>query len=153
MGGFLSRVEDRLRGTLERIERRLGGESERPLRDTYQQVLERTNLPPPRVTITTPMTSEPFPSPADIDDRVLKYIEAHRGEISLSRASSELDITAAELQAAIGRLRSVGLLGLQDEQTQASPAPPLRQKVCVSCSRLIEREARYCTECGSEQPA
>lgn len=153
IGGLLSKVEDRLKGTLERIERRLGGEAERPFGDTYQQVLARTNLPPPRVTITTPMTREPLPSTADTDDRVFNYIEAHRGEISISRAASELDITVTELQAAIGRLRSAGLLGLQDEQAQASPVPPLRQKVCVNCSRLIEREARYCTECGSEQPA
>ena len=149
----MSRVEERLKGTLERIERRLGGEQERPSADSYRQVLARTNLPPPRVTITTPMTSEPRPSTADIDDRVLKYIEDHGGEISLSRASSEIDITATELQAAIGRLRSSGLLGLQEEQAQASPVPPLQQRVCASCSRPIEREARYCSRCGAEQPA
>jgi hypothetical protein len=34
-----------------------------------------------------------------------------------------------------------------------APSPlPVRQKVCVNCSRLIEIEARYCPNCGQLQP-
>jgi hypothetical protein len=34
-----------------------------------------------------------------------------------------------------------------------APSPiPVRQKVCVNCSRLIELEARYCPNCGQLQP-
>jgi hypothetical protein len=153
IGGFLSRVEGRLRTAIERMERSLGGGAGRASEDNVDRVSARVVLPPPRVTITTPMTAELTPSTSEIDDRVFRYIEAHGGEISLSRAASELSLAVAELQASIGRLRSAGLLGLQDEQTEVGAIPPLRQKVCVRCGGLIELEARYCTECGSEQPA
>ncbi|MEM2943015.1 MAG: hypothetical protein QXT81_06295, partial [Candidatus Bathyarchaeia archaeon] len=146
------RVEDRLRNALDRMERSLGGGSGKAPGDNVDRVSARVDLPPPRVTITTPMTVEFTPSTSEIDDRVFRYIEAHGGEISLSKAASDLSLAAAELQASIGRLRSAGLLGLQDEQPEVGAFPPLRQKVCVRCGRLIEREARYCTECGSEQP-
>ncbi|MBS7622617.1 hypothetical protein KEJ39_02940 [Candidatus Bathyarchaeota archaeon] len=153
IGGFLSRVEDRLRTVLERMERSLGGGLGRSPGESVDRVIARADLPPPRVTITTPMTVEPTPSTSEIDNRVFSYIEAHGGEISLSKAASELSLAVAELQASIGRLRSAGLLGLQDEKTEAGTITPLRQKICVRCARLIELEARYCTECGSEQPA
>ncbi len=113
----------------------------------------RASLPPPRVTVTTPMRSESYPSTISVDDRVLNYIEAHDGEISLSKAAADLGLSLSELQDAIGRLRSSGFLGLQGEH----PSPPgltqpSSQKACVHCSRLLEANARFCTDCGAEQP-
>ncbi|MEM3004544.1 MAG: hypothetical protein QXK96_04530, partial [Candidatus Bathyarchaeia archaeon] len=54
MGGFLSRVEDRLRNALDRMERSLGGGSGKAPGDNVDRVSARVDLPPPRVTITTP---------------------------------------------------------------------------------------------------
>jgi len=114
----------------------------------------RPSIPPPRVTVTTPMRSEPpFLPTAGIDDRVFKYIENHNGEISLSKASEEIGIELNELKEAVERLRNSGLLAIRSDQSNLpSSPPPLRRKVCVNCFRLIDIEDRYCTECGYEQP-
>ena len=154
VSSFLSQIEGRLRRTLTSLERRLGGETEDTSRNVYPQAIPpRPSVPPPRVTVTTPMRTEPSPSTGGIDDRVFSYIEAHNGEISLSKASSDIGIALNELQEAVERLRNSGRLALQNDQTNVpSPPAPLSRKVCVNCSRLIAVEARYCTNCGYVQP-
>jgi membrane protease subunit (stomatin/prohibitin family) len=99
------------------------------------------------------MRSEPPAPETSVEDRVLSYIETHDGEISLSKAASDLGLSLGELQTAIARLRSVGILGLQSEQgSPPDQAQPPRQKACVHCSRSIDVDARFCTNCGAEQP-
>jgi len=99
------------------------------------------------------MRSEPPAPETSVEDRVLGYIETHDGEISLSKAASDLGLSLGELQTAIARLRSVGILGLQSEQgSPPDQAQPSRQKACVHCSRSIDVDARFCTNCGAEQP-
>jgi len=53
-------------------------------------------ISPPRVTVTPQFLQQ--------DDLVYRYIVENRGEISLSKASADLRITIAQLQASILRL-------------------------------------------------
>jgi hypothetical protein len=180
---ILSQIENRLKSKFGRTERQTKN------RDREQPSLPRTSqtktsLPPPRVTVSTPIRVQASESITSIDDEVFKYIESHSGEISLSKATEELGISPQELQVTIDKLKSGGFLGPQEEpqpnlsntrmpqnQEQVQTAPPraatnnlnqleslvpsplpVRQKVCVNCSRLIELEARYCPNCGQLQP-
>ncbi len=180
---ILSQIENRLKSKFGRTERQSkNSEREQPALPRTSQI--RTSLPPPRVTVSTPIRVQTSESTTSIDDKVFKYIEAHSGEISLSKAATELEIGPRELQVIIDKLKSGGFLGPQEEpqpdlsntrmaqnqeQVQTTipntptnnlnhteslaPSPlPVRQKVCVNCSRLIELEARYCPNCGQLQP-
>jgi predicted RNA-binding Zn-ribbon protein involved in translation (DUF1610 family) len=178
---ILSQIENRLRSKFGRTEKQLKNrESQQiPLPRTSQV---RTGIPPPRVTVSTPIRVQPSESITSIEDEVFKYIETHNGEISLSKAAEELEISPQELQITINKLKSGGFLGSQEEARTDSNSPrisqnqeqvqelpfrtdnsdhlesvtptpiPVRQKVCINCSRLIELEARYCPNCGQLQP-
>ena len=154
MSSILSNIEGRLKRTLASIERRLSGEPEEVFREIppRQTVPARTIRQPPRVTVATPVRSESYPS-TSLDDRVFGYIEAHNGEISLSKTAADLSISFTELQEVITKLRASGRLGLESGQLSPSIASPmaLSQRICVRCSSLIDFGARYCTNCGAEQ--
>ncbi len=177
---ILTQIENRLKGKFGRTEK------QPKIREREQIPIPRTNhtrteLPPPRVTVSTPIRVQASESTTSIDDEVFKYIESHDGEISLSQAEAELGISPQELQVTIEKLKSGGFLGLQEESKPDSRSPrisqnqeqvqmpppqtnsnqlesftpsplPVRQKVCINCSRLIELEARYCPNCGQLQP-
>jgi hypothetical protein len=180
---ILSQIENRLKSKFGRTEKqppdRKRGQI--PLPRTSQT---KTNLPPPRVTVSTPIRVQSSESTTSIDDEVFKYIESHDGEISLSKATTDLGISSQELQIIIDKLKSGGFIISQQESQPDSSSPqtpqnqeliqttipqtqtdnsnqleshvttllPVRQKVCVNCSRLIEFEARYCPNCGQLQP-
>jgi hypothetical protein len=180
---ILSQIENRLKSKFGRTERQTKNrEREQIPRPRTSQT--RTSIPPPRVTVSTPIRVQASESTTSIDDEVLKYIESHNGEISLSKTAAELGISTQELQVTIDKLKSRGFLGPQEETQSDSSSPrmpqnqeqmqtpiprthtnnsnqleslapsplPVRQKVCVNCSRLIEFEARYCPNCGQLQP-
>jgi hypothetical protein len=178
---ILSQIENRLKGKFGRTEKqpKTREREQIPLPRTSHT---RTELPPPRVTVSTPIRIQDSESTTSIDDEVFKYIETHNGEISLSQAAAELGISPQELQVTIEKLKSGGFLGPQEESKPDSSSPripqnqepvqmppprtnnsnqlesftpsplPVRQKVCINCSRLIELEARYCPNCGQLQP-
>ncbi|WP_455368942.1 hypothetical protein [[Eubacterium] cellulosolvens] len=180
---ILSQIENRLKSKFGRTEKQSKN------RERGQIALPRTsqtetNLPPPRVTVSTPIRLQSSESTTSVDDEVFKYIESHNGEISMSKAAAELGISPQELQVTIDKLKSGGFLGPQQESQPNSSSPlmsqnqeqmqtiisrshtnnsnqlqslapsplPVRQKVCINCSRLIELEARYCPNCGQLQP-
>jgi hypothetical protein len=61
-------------------------------------------LIPSQVPLSLPKTNE------ELDNLVFKYLERHGGEISLSRASKELNISQLELSQSISRLQENGLI-------------------------------------------
>jgi uncharacterized C2H2 Zn-finger protein len=61
---------------------------------------QRTDVPAPRVTRVSTVPER--------DEVVYRYVVEREGEISLSRASTDLHMTASELQAAIRRLEDSG---------------------------------------------
>ena len=61
---------------------------------------QRTDVPAPRVAR--------VPTVPERDEVVYRYVVERRGEISLSRASTDLHLTTSELQAAIRRLEDSG---------------------------------------------
>ena len=61
---------------------------------------QRTDVPAPRVAR--------VPTVPERDEVVYRYVVERRGEISLSRASTDLHMTTSELQAAIRRLEDSG---------------------------------------------
>jgi hypothetical protein len=76
-------------------------------------VIRVSNSAPPipsQVPLPLPKTNE------ELDNLVFKYLERHGGEISLSRASKELNISQLELSQSISRLQENGLI-------QRDPAP------------------------------
>jgi predicted transcriptional regulator len=46
----------------------------------------------------------------DVDGDVLKYLEEHCGEISITRAANDLGITLEQLAGALSRLQSKGMI-------------------------------------------
>jgi len=153
VSGVLTGLEDRLRRTLSNIERRLAGVPEEVLQESSRQAARARSRPaPPRVTVTSPMKGELYPETPDDDERIFKYIEAHDGEISVSKALGDLGMSLGEFQDSVGRLRSTGRLSVQSEFVEAGMQIPVGQRLCVNCSRPIELEAKYCAVCGYEQP-
>ena len=61
---------------------------------------QRAEMPVPRVT--------PVPMVSEHDEIVYRYVVEKRGEISLSKASTDLQMTLLELQASIRRLEDSG---------------------------------------------
>ncbi|MGQ9640125.1 MAG: hypothetical protein ACUVUB_06740 [Candidatus Bathyarchaeia archaeon] len=148
----VTQLKGRIRVALERIERKLSGESESfPVGryPTHRQL--GGNLPPPMMTLTPPGRIERQPA-MTIEEKVFKYIEAHDGTISLSQASSDLNMSISELQAAIGRLRSAGFLSIQTGQVNLNRNQTIWQRTCVNCLKPIEGDAKYCSVCGFKQP-
>ena len=180
---ILSQIENRLKSKFGRTERQ-PSDRKRGQITLPRPTQTKNNLPPPRVTVSTPISTQSAESTTSIDDEVFKYIESHEGEISLSKAATDLGISSQELQVIIDKLKSGGFIDSQQEPQPDSTTPqisqnqepmqttipqtqtdnsnqlesrpstllPVRQKVCVNCSRLIEFEARYCPNCGQLQP-
>jgi hypothetical protein len=111
---ILSQIENRLKSKFGRTERQPKNR-EREQISLPRTSQTRTSLPPPRVTVSTPIRVQASESTTSIDDEVFKYIESHSGEISLSKAAAELGITPQELQVTIDKLKSGGFLGPQEE--------------------------------------
>jgi RNA polymerase subunit RPABC4/transcription elongation factor Spt4 len=82
---------------------------------------------------------------SDLDSRVLKYLEAHQGGISISRSSRDLDITRDQLIDSLTRLQTRGEIQ-REESTLVE-----RMRNCHSCSKTIGADEPYCRYCGTKQ--
>jgi DNA-binding Lrp family transcriptional regulator len=83
--------------------------------------------------------------PQDTDDRVLNYLEAHQGGISIRRTSEDLDLTRDQLIESLTRLQTKGLIQ-RDETTFVE-----RMRNCHSCSKTIGADEPFCRYCGAKQ--
>jgi len=81
----------------------------------------------------------------DMDDRVLKYLEAHQGGISIRRTSKDLDVSTDELIESLTRLQTKGLIQ-RDETTFVE-----RMRNCQLCSKTIGADEPFCRFCGAKQ--
>jgi len=80
------------------------------------------------------------------EDRVLKYLSDHQGEISITRASQELGTNLQQLTDTLSRLQSRGLI-------QRESAFVERMRNCISCKRTIGADEPFCSYCGTKQAA
>jgi hypothetical protein len=80
----------------------------------------------------------------EVDKLVFKYLEEHRGEMSLSRASQELGILQVDLTQSISRLQRHRLI-------QREFPPIERMRVCASCKKTIGEGESFCSYCGAKQ--
>jgi RNA polymerase subunit RPABC4/transcription elongation factor Spt4 len=81
----------------------------------------------------------------DFDDRVLKYLEAHQGGISIRRTSQDLDVTTDQLIASLTRLQTKGVIQ-RDETTFVE-----RMRNCSVCAKTIGADEPFCRYCGAKQ--
>lgn len=82
---------------------------------------------------------------SDLDERVLKYLEAHQGGISISRTSRDLEIGRDQLIDSLTRLQTKGMI--QRDET----AFVERMRSCHSCGKTIGADEPYCRFCGAKQ--
>jgi RNA polymerase subunit RPABC4/transcription elongation factor Spt4 len=80
-----------------------------------------------------------------MDGRVLKYLEAHPGGISIRRTSKDLEVSTDELIQSLTRLQTKGLI--QRDET----AFVERMRNCQSCSKTIGADEPFCRYCGAKQ--
>ena len=80
-----------------------------------------------------------------MDDRVLKYLEAHQGGISIRRTSKDLDVSTEQLIESLTRLQTKGLIQ-RDETTFVE-----RMRNCQSCGKTIGADEPFCRYCGAKQ--
>jgi len=80
----------------------------------------------------------------NIEERVLKYLSDHRGEISITRAAQELGMSLQELTGILSRLQSKGSI-------QKESAFVERMRNCVSCKKAIGADELFCSYCGTKQ--
>jgi len=83
----------------------------------------------------------------DADDRVLTYLEAHQGGISISRTSQDLNLSTDQLIQSLGRLQTKGVIQ-RDETTFVE-----RMRNCQSCGKTIGADETFCRYCGAKQIA
>jgi DNA-binding Lrp family transcriptional regulator len=83
--------------------------------------------------------------PSEMDERVLKYLEAHQGGISIRRTSQDLDLTRDQLIESLTRLQTKGLIQ-RDETTFVE-----RMRNCHACSKTIGADEPFCRYCGAKQ--
>jgi DNA-binding Lrp family transcriptional regulator len=83
--------------------------------------------------------------PKDMDDRVLKYLEAHQGGISMRRTSEDLDLSRDQVIESLTRLQTKGLI--QREETTFVE----RMHNCHSCGKTIGADETFCRYCGAKQ--
>jgi len=83
--------------------------------------------------------------PTGIDDRVLKYLEAHQGGISITRTSKDLDVTTDQLLECLTRLQTKGRIQ-RDETTFVE-----RMRNCQSCGKTVGADEPFCRYCGAKQ--
>ena len=83
--------------------------------------------------------------PPELDEKVLKYLEARQGGISIRRTSSDLNISTDQLIASLTRLQTKGLIQ-RDETTFVE-----RMRNCQSCGKTIGADEPYCRYCGTKQ--
>ena len=81
----------------------------------------------------------------ETDDRVLKYLEAHQGGISIRRTSQDLDVTTDQLIASLTRLQAKGMI-----QRDETPFVE-RMRNCHSCGKAIGADEPFCRYCGTKQ--
>ena len=81
----------------------------------------------------------------DLDDRVLKYLEAHQGGISIRRTSQDLNLTSDQLIASLTRLQTKGMIQ-RDETTFVE-----RMRNCHACGKAIGADEPFCRYCGANQ--
>jgi len=94
--------------------------------------------PKPIVISQTPVLS--------IETRILDYLSEHHGEISITRASQELDVNIQLLTDTLSLLQSRGLI-------QRESAFVERMRNCVTCKRTIGADEPFCSYCGAKQAA
>ena len=80
-----------------------------------------------------------------MDERVLKYLEAHQGGISISRTSQDLDVATDQLIESLTRLQTKGLIQ-RDETTFVE-----RMHNCHVCGKAIGADEPFCRYCGAKQ--
>ncbi|HYB83695.1 MAG TPA: hypothetical protein VED86_00065 [archaeon] len=80
-----------------------------------------------------------------LDDRVLKYLEAHQGGISIRRTSQDLDVTTDQLIGSLTRLQTKGMIQ-RDEATFVE-----RMRNCNACNKTIGADEPFCRYCGAKQ--
>ena len=97
-----------------------------------------------RTNTLTATSHVPQSSETSIDDRIIKYLADHQGELSIVRASEELGIDREQLIASLSRLQSKGRI--QKESTFVE-----RMRNCVACKRTIGAEETFCSYCGARQ--
>jgi len=81
----------------------------------------------------------------DMDDRVLKYLEAHQGGISIRRTSEDLSVTKDQLIASLTRLQTKGMIQ-REESTFVG-----RMRNCQACNKTIGADEPFCRYCGAKQ--
>ncbi len=107
---------------------------------------------PPSPTLAKPPAKAPQPARPTIQDlnettdkALLKYLEDHHGEISISQTSNELGIPELELKKSLGRLSRKGLIDREG-------TPPIeRMRICASCKKVIGEGEHFCSYCGTKQ--
>ena len=82
---------------------------------------------------------------SDIDEKVLKYLEAHQGGISIRRTSQDLGITNDQLIESLTSLQTKGQIQ-RDETTFVE-----RMRNCHSCDKTIGADEPFCRYCGAKQ--
>lgn len=89
----------------------------------------------------------PQTTTVSFDDTVLNYLSDHHGEISITRASQELDTSLQQVTESLSRLQSKGLI------QRESAAFVERMRNCVSCKKTIGADEPFCCYCGTKQVA
>jgi len=102
-------------------------------------------LQPPKPTSTISVRVVQTEQSTGIDERVLKYLEAHQGDISVTRTSKDLDVTTDQLIESLTRLQTKGLIQ-RDETTFVE-----RMRNCQSCGKTIGADETFCRYCGVKQ--
>jgi DNA-binding Lrp family transcriptional regulator len=82
---------------------------------------------------------------SEVDNRVLKYLEARGGGISIRRTSCDLDITTEKLIESLTRLQKRGLIQ-REERTFVE-----RMRNCGFCNKTIGEDEPFCRYCGTKQ--
>jgi RNA polymerase subunit RPABC4/transcription elongation factor Spt4 len=80
-----------------------------------------------------------------MDEKVLEYLEAHQGGISIRRTSEDLDLTRDQLIESLARLQTKGLI--QREETTLVE----RMRNCHACGKTIGGDETFCRYCGAKQ--
>jgi len=81
----------------------------------------------------------------NIDADVFKYLEEHRGEISITRTANDLGVTLEQLVEALSRLQSKGVI------QKDAPTFVERMRRCDSCKKTIGADEPFCSYCGAKQ--
>ncbi len=81
----------------------------------------------------------------EMDERVLKYLEAHQSGISIRRTSQDLNVSTDQLIESLTRLQTKGRIQ-RDETTFVE-----RMRNCKSCGKAVGADEPFCRYCGAKQ--